>query len=364
MSKAIETVMTGFTPSPLQVAAIRRIQELQQELAQHGMYMRSAMELEFTVEDRNGILKPYTLNLKATEKFISNPAFGLKHFEKLKTDASSDYEITLADRVTPDKKVDPTRFSPLLIAAETASLKRKNGALHAALMNSTCLNPEVDVDMRHTPVFNAYPYSLAHKDSSWQYEDRSSALHINVSLYDKKGNNLFTKHPALMEHCAHDLVEVQKHAALSMLPKKNSLRRLNRDAHISVPGGFGMELSPDSGRRAFSSVNIRGGIYEVGGPGAKTRFKHDTRIENRLPGADADPFVAMAVTMAAVVETVRKDVKDKPVPLAPRYHFPESREEMINDMLHSHNMRTILGDELYRAVLLSQKELHGHPLAI
>jgi hypothetical protein len=350
MAKALETALPGFKPSLLQEAAIERIQEFQAELAEEGIYMRSALELEFVVEDRWGRLVPYIINLNEAEKYLTSPKRKLPHLEQVKTDITAEYEIAVADKPDANGLFNPLRFSPIQVAGEMAMLKKDT--LRDMLQQTTCLSPDIRGGRApYRPVFHAYPYSLAEKDSSWQYEGKSSALHVNVSLYDAKGNNLFAKHPALLEHCARSLVDVQNEAGLAFLPKRNSLKRIRPEAHGSVPGGLGMEAVLDDGTtRTFSSVNIRGGVTETTGKGRK-KMTHDIRIENRLPGADNDPFVALAVTMAAMVDAVRHDTKTKPFGKAPTYYFADTHEELVDTMKASARMRELLGPKLHAAIL-------------
>jgi hypothetical protein len=351
MAKALETALPGFTPSSLQLAAIERIREFQDELAAQGIYMRSAMELEFVVEDRWGKLVPYVINLKEAEKYLTSPKRKLPHLEQVKTDVTAEYEITVADKPDANGLFNPLQFAPLQVAGEMAMLKK--GTLRDMLQQTTCLTPDIRGGIApFRPVFHAYPYSLADKESSWQYENKSSALHVNVSLYDAKGNNLFGKHPALLEHCARSLINVQNEAGLAFLPKKNSLKRVRPEAHGSVPGGLGMEAVLDDGKkRTFSSVNIRGGATEKTGKGSKEKMTHDIRIENRLPGADNDPFVALAVTMAAMVDAVRHDIKTKPKGKAPTHYFADTHEDLVDTMKASTRMRELLGPNLHSAIL-------------
>ena len=56
MSQALSALAIDFTPTPLQQAAINRIQQFQEELKQHGYVMRSGMELEFMIQDSRGAL--------------------------------------------------------------------------------------------------------------------------------------------------------------------------------------------------------------------------------------------------------------------------------------------------------------------
>lgn len=352
MSKALETVSSDFTPSPLQQAAIQRIHEYQEELKRYGYHVRSGMELEFMVKDSQGELVPGIIKLSAAEEYLQNPARGLPLLRRFKTDATSEYEAVVGHSVAPDAKTaDVTQFSPVAVADTTARLKQ--GELKKMLREGTCLSSGITRGTApFTPVFHAFPYSLAGGNTLTQYQNHSSALHVNISLYDNKGRNKFTNSEGLLNHCARSLVRVQDEAGLAFLPKNNSLKRLRPGSHVSVPGGLGMETIPDLARKkSNSSVNIRGGMYEVGGRNRGQRYHHETHIENRLPGADADPFVAMAVTLAGIVQGVRTynpALKNAPNPTFP---LAENHEALVEKLEASQRMRELLGPALYSAVL-------------
>jgi hypothetical protein len=352
MAKALKTIRTDFTPSPLQQAAIQRIHEYQEELKQYGYYVRSGMELEFMVKDSRGVLVPGVIKLGKAEEYLQNPARDMPLLRRFKTDSTAEYEIVVGDHVDRgERRASVTQFSPVEVARTTARLKE--GELKRMLQESTCLSGgTMRAIAPFSPVFHAFPYSLASDNTLSQYENNSSALHINVSLYDEKGKNAFSNSDGLLKHCARSLVRVQDEAGLAFLPKNNSLKRLRPESHVSVPGGLGMETIPDQAiRKSNSSVNIRGGIYEVGGPSGKASYHHEMRIENRLPGADADPFVAMAVTLAAMVHAVRTYSREMDGVKNPAIPLTRSHGELVEKFETSRRMEKLLGPMLFNAIL-------------
>ena len=65
----------------------------------------------------------------------------------------------------------------------------------------------------------------------------------------------------------------------------------------------------------------------------------------------ADPFVAMAVTLAALVNVTRDmDSINDGLPYQ-KYSLPESHSEMITRFSRSSYARELLGDELYEGIL-------------
>lgn len=368
MTNALQTHLSHEL-SPLQQAALERIREFKQELAQHGIYMRSAIELEFMVADEKGTLTPCMIELPELDQHVDEHGAmvwqydrqnkpleyltqheGLANVEMFKRDSSSEYEVTVADMPDIRLAASPTQFAPEQVAGVTAYLKEHG--LANLLQNTTCLSSHAQNSSHaYEPVFRALPYEDAFLPTE-PYKKKTSALHVNVSLYDRDGNNLFARHPALMEHCCHALVALQKAGALAVMPHKNSLARIGNNELAPHNIGIIRDCFPRT-NNSLSSIQKRADSVD---------FEHDTvRIENRLPGADADPYVAMATTMAALVDAVRQHSRREPdgslhvdpMPTQkPQTHeIPKPHEKLIEQFKSSTHMRELLGDKLYRAIL-------------
>lgn len=372
MAKALEIYCSDLTP--LQQAAIKRIHEYQQELKEkYGMYVKSAIELEFAVDNAQGQSVPHIIDLERARKYLQQQR--LPFFERLDYEHrfpsgmpmnSSQYEITLSDQAKSGAyAID--KFSPADVAGTTVQFKTQTLPqllLAASSLSSNTPTRELRPNFRATPFLN--DAQLSSEDPSKKYTT-TSALHINVSLYDADGLNLFAESPELLNQCALSLVQAQKDAAVSMVPDKYSHARLMIGKHNlngSVPGGLGIRDNKKCIDDKYSSVRRR--VHYS----ART---NTSRIENRLPGADADPIVAMAVTLAALVDSVRHHVHpaqpgmetspsherinnrfmvDKPNSdaLAQTHEIPSDHKDMVKQFSSSKHMRELLGAELYDAI--------------
>lgn len=339
MANALEIYLSQLTP--LQKAAIERIHDFQETLKQHGVYVRSAIELEFTIEDANGNPLRGAINLnKAAELLkLASPhveKFGYEHLSaRLVPYNVSQYELNIADIVRhhSDESLNVGSLSPADVAAATAMMKDRTIA--DVLRQTSSLTAAV-------PNFKARPYP--------GYEgqhDTSSALHLNISLYDKEGRNLFAQSARLFDECANTMLAVQKALALALLPNENSVQRIA--ANQSAPETFMVRYG--SKNKSHSSILKRGDVRD-------DRY----RIENRLPGADADPFVAMAVSMAALVKTVSEnprllhasglvDEDVRPFAAVGEEAIPTSHAALVERYKSAAGMRELLGAKLYDAIL-------------
>lgn len=116
-----------------------------------------------------------------------------------------------------------------------------------------------------------------------------SGLHIHLSLYNAEGENIFAdptsdQTPAIsdsLRHAIGGLAETMAESMAIFAPNANSYRRL-------IPGNFA-PLSPNWGYN-HRDVSLR---IPVSGNG-------DRRVEHRVAGADANPYLVMAALMAGV----------------------------------------------------------------
>jgi glutamine synthetase len=114
-------------------------------------------------------------------------------------------------------------------------------------------------------------------------------LHIHISLYDQQGNNIFaddssTAIPPVsekMRHAIGGLAETMADNMAIFAPNANSYRRL-------MPESF-VPLTPNWGYN-HRSVSLRIPVSDA----------TDTRIEHRVAGADANPYLVMAAILAGL----------------------------------------------------------------
>ena len=116
-----------------------------------------------------------------------------------------------------------------------------------------------------------------------------SGLHIHVSLLDEEGNNVFAgpetgSRPslsAMLEHAIGGLQQTMADAMAVFAPNANSYRRLQPESFVP--------LSPNWGYN-HRAVALRVPVCD----------SRDTRIEHRVAGADANPYLAAAAILAGI----------------------------------------------------------------
>nr|WP_035457231.1 glutamine synthetase family protein [Bartonella bovis] len=161
-----------------------------------------------------------------------------------------------------------------------------------------------------------------------------SAMHIHQSVIDKKtGNNIFTEKDGGESMCfRHFIGGLQKHMAgvfVMLAPYVNSYRRLM--PCVSAP------------------VNLRWGYDN-----RTTAFRvprsvpQGRRVENRLPSSDANPYLALAASLACgLIGLQHKLEPDEPAEKtvnADNIELPRGLIEAVNLFEQDKALRTILGD--------------------
>jgi glutamine synthetase len=126
------------------------------------------------------------------------------------------------------------------------------------------------------------------------YGERSgSGLHVHFSLLDSKGKNVFddgsNDGSITMRHAVGGLIESMPETTLLYAPHFNSYRRLRPGTHAPSAAAWGYENR---------TVAIR-----IPGGSSKAR-----RIEHRVAGADANPYLVLAGILAGALHGIEGGV--------------------------------------------------------
>ena len=158
-----------------------------------------------------------------------------------------------------------------------------------------------------------------------------NGLHMHISVVDDKGNNIFAAgdkpHQNLLQAIG-GLLDTMPAAMSFWAPKVNSYRRYaggTNCAPVSLSWGH------ENRSVAFRIPLAKDGAW---------------RVENRVPGADANPYLAMAVTLAGMLH----GLKHKLDPGAPCEQSVEGRDENLPLSLAS-ALATTIGSEALIEIL-------------
>ena len=258
-----------------------------------------AFELEFYLfqaqRDANGLLQlvrnPKTGRVD-TATVLSNTRIG--DFEEVIDDIIHACQLQNIDTGAISSELGPGQFE--------INFNHHADVLRAA--DETCLFKRIVIEVAKKHGMEA---SFIAKP---MLEHAGNGLHMHISVVDNKGNNVFARgnkaHPRLHQAIAGLLATMP--AAMSFwAPNINSYRRYRGGtscAPVSLTWG-------DENRTvAFRIPLAQQGAW---------------RVENRVPGADANPYLAMAATLAGMLHGIENQLD----PGAPTTEAVTGRDENL-----------------------------------
>ena len=176
-----------------------------------------------------------------------------------------------------------------------------------------------------------------------------SAMHIHQSVVDvATGRNIFSNEDGTPSvHFEHFIGGLQKYlpkVLILVAPYVNSYRRLTRHSTAPINLQWGFDNRTVGLRLPYADADNR-------------------RIENRVIGADANPYVALATTLACgylgMIEEIKPTVEQRGSAYESDFELPSSLNEALRAIEEDRAVRDILGDrfiEVYTQVKEAELE--------
>jgi len=167
-----------------------------------------------------------------------------------------------------------------------------------------------------------------------------NGFHTHVSLLDGDGRNVFDdgteRGSDTLLYAIAGLAEVMADSMLLLAPHRNSYRRLQRGVHGPLVPNWGYE-------NRYVAMRV------PNGEGAARR------IEHRIAGADANPYLSLAVILAGVLHGIDRRQQPEPPaqagPEKPKARLPGNWETALEAFERSTFIRDSLGAEFQRAMV-------------
>lgn len=182
-------------------------------------------------------------------------------------------------------------------------------------------------------------------------ESAGSGLHIHLSLVDRKGNNYFSggkersaspPFSARFRHAVGGLAKTMAEATAIFAPNANSFRRLRPEMFAPVEPNWGSN---------HRNVALRVPVCDAS----------NLRIEHRMSGADANPYLVTAAILAGVHHGIvnRCDpgamVEEGDV-ITLKSRLPNRWSTAIDRFSKSRILPTYLGDDYCKAYVINRRE--------
>ena len=167
-----------------------------------------------------------------------------------------------------------------------------------------------------------------------------NGFHTHVSLLDRDGRNVFDdgtdRGSDLLRYAIAGLADVMADSMLLLAPHRNSYRRLQRGVHGPLVPNWGYE-------NRYVAMRIPNGEGTA------------RRIEHRIAGADANPYLSLAVILAGILHGLEHKQEPEPPtragPGKPKARLPGNWETALDVFEKSEFIRDALGAEFQRAMV-------------
>ena len=196
---------------------------------------------------------------------------------------------------------------------------------HATLLKRLIKNMAYDHEMDTT--FMAKPY----------HNQAGSGMHLHVSLVDGEGRNVFAgdaEQPNdMLRWAVGGLVATMNDAMALFCPNINSYRRFSPEYYVPSAATWGVD-------NRTASLRLPGGDPEA------------LRIEHRVAGADASPYLLMAAVLAGIHYGISNRIEPPPVTVGNAHEQHEaSLVNNLRDALRELGQSRVMADYLGREFL-------------
>ena len=251
------------------------------------LYPRVAFELEFYL-------------IKRRSKLDENPAPPTSKRNKRQAEGTQVYGMSELDDFY-DFLEEINKFCKIQnIPASTASSEFAPGQFEINLNSTTDLLKAADDSVllrrliKETAIKHGYEATFLSKP---YLNEAGSGMHLHLSLYDEKNNNVFSKNKLKNKNLLYAIGGLQKTMFESMAifaPNINSYRRFLPDQFVPVNSSWG----PNN-----RSVAFRIPVSQ----------DEATRIEHRVAGAEANAYLVLSSILSGIMHGLRnKIIPDKP----------------------------------------------------
>ena len=251
------------------------------------LYPRVAFELEFYL-------------IKRRSKLDENPAPPTSKRNKRQAEGTQVYGMSELDDFY-DFLEEINKFCKIQnIPASTASSEFAPGQFEINLNSTTDLLKAADDSVllrrlvKETAIKHGYEATFLSKP---YLNEAGSGMHLHLSLYDEKNNNVFAKNKLKNKNLLYAIGGLQKTMFESMAifaPNINSYRRFLPDQFVPVNSSWG----PNN-----RSVAFRIPVSQ----------DEATRIEHRVAGAEANAYLVLSSILSGIMHGLtNKIIPDKP----------------------------------------------------
>lgn len=314
------------------------LQRLMGALANHGLRPVVATELEFSLFrlDRDALGRPrHTQEDSVGGSLGSGQTYGIDSMQDVAELMHEIRDASNAQNLPVDtliKEAGPSQYEINLHHCDDALLAADQAVMLQRLIRG--------VARKHglLATFMAKPFG----------DLPGNGMHVHCSLLDEQGNNAFDDGTGagtpLLRQAIAGCLETMADSMLLFAPVLNSYRRFSRGAHAPLAPGWGYE-------NRTVAVRVPADV-----PAA-------TRIEHRVAGADANPYLVVAALLAGMLRGIDGQL-EPPAPVEGNAYeqlppsLPRQWPQALQRFLGSAHIRRAFGEEFQSVyAALKQQEM-------
>lgn len=176
--------------------------------------------------------------------------------------------------------------------------------------------------------------------------EAGNGMHVHCSVLDEKGVNIFDdggeKGTALLQNAIGGCLTYMADSVAIFAPNYNAYRRFQKGCHAPTSPCWGYENR---------TVAVR---VPAGSPAAR-------RLEHRVAGADANPYLMFAVILSGILEGIRENLSPGDPISGDGYAqeeaaLPVHMPDAVRQFSESDFIRNALGTELQRIFTLTKEQ--------
>ena len=179
------------------------------------------------------------------------------------------------------------------------------------------------------------------------FEDEAgNGMHVHCSVLDEQGNNIFDdgteRGTPLLHHAIAGCLSHMADSVAIFAPSYNAYRRFQKGSHAPTSPSWGYE-------NRTVAVRVPAGNHAA------------RRLEHRVSGADANPYLLFAVLLASMLDGIENELKpSKPITgdgyAQEKTPLPVYMQDALTAFSESDFIRAALGGELQRIFTLTKQQ--------
>ena len=179
------------------------------------------------------------------------------------------------------------------------------------------------------------------------FEDEAgNGMHVHCSVLDEQGNNIFDdgteRGTPILHHAIAGCLSHMADSVAIFAPSYNAYRRFQKGSHAPTSPSWGYE-------NRTVAVRVPAGNHAA------------RRLEHRVSGADANPYLLFAVLLASMLDGIENELKpSKPITgdgyAQEKTPLPVYMQDALTAFSESEFIRAALGGELQRIFTLTKQQ--------